>query len=110
MTDLVLTMPRLGETMEEGTIAAWLVAPGAAFRRGEAILELETDKTVVEYPALGDGVMGAALVGPGDVVPVGAPIAHVTVANPQDWQDYKCHLIATFAMQPTIKWQKHLFT
>ena len=52
MTDLVLTMPRLGETMEEGTIAAWLVAPGAAFRRGEAILELETDKTVSKSSGL----------------------------------------------------------
>ncbi len=87
MTDLVLKMPRLGETMDEGRIGAWLVAPGVAFRRGDAILELETDKTVVEYPALGDGVMGAPLVGPGDMVAVGAPIAHVTVANPHDWQD-----------------------
>jgi len=87
MTDLVLKMPRLGETMEDGTIGAWLVAPGTAFRRGEAILELETDKTVVEYPAIGDGVMGVPLVGPGDVVAVGAPIAQVTVANPQDWQE-----------------------
>ncbi len=87
MTHLVLTMPRLGETMEEGTIASWLIAPGATFRRGEAILELETDKTVVEYPALGDGMLVETLVGPGDVVTVGAPIAHVSVANPQDWQD-----------------------
>lgn len=86
MTDLTLTMPRLGETMEEGTISAWLVQPGVAFLRGDPILELETDKTVVEYPALGDGVMGKPLAAPGDVVAVGAPIAHVTVANPQDWQ------------------------
>jgi pyruvate dehydrogenase E2 component (dihydrolipoamide acetyltransferase) len=87
MTDLVLKMPRLGETMDEGRIGAWLVAPGVAFRRGDAILELETDKTVVEYPALGDGVMGAPLVAPGDMVAVGAPIAQVTVAHLHDWQD-----------------------
>ncbi|MFC3181066.1 acetoin dehydrogenase dihydrolipoyllysine-residue acetyltransferase subunit [Cypionkella sinensis] len=84
---LVLTMPRLGETMDEGTILGWLVALGVGFKRGDAILELETDKTVVEYPALGDGMLNEVMVGPGDRIPVGAPIARVTVANPTDWAD-----------------------
>ncbi|MDB5660748.1 MAG: e3 binding domain protein [Cypionkella sp.] len=84
---LELTMPRLGETMDEGTILGWLVQIGTAFKRGDAILELETDKTVVEYPALGDGVLNEVMVGPGDRVAVGAPIARVTVANAADWAD-----------------------
>lgn len=87
MTMQTLTMPRLGETMEEGVIVGWLVQPGTPFRRGDPILELETDKTVVEFPALGDGVLNDVLAGPGDRVAVGAPIAHATVANPSDWND-----------------------
>jgi pimeloyl-ACP methyl ester carboxylesterase len=87
MTSRTLTMPRLGETMEEGTIVGWLVAPGQAFQRGAALLEIETDKTVVEFPALGEGVLEATLAAPGEHVSVGAPIARVWVANAEDWKD-----------------------
>lgn len=87
MTPLLLTMPRLGETMEEGLIVGWMVAPGQTFRRGDPILELETDKTVVEFPALGDGMIDAFLAGPGDRIAVGAEIAQAQVANPADWAD-----------------------
>ena len=52
-----LTLPRLGETMETGRVAAWLRSPGETFRRGETLLEIETDKTVVEMPALADGTL-----------------------------------------------------
>jgi len=86
MTKRTLTMPRLGETMDEGTIVGWLVAPGQKFQRGAAILEIETDKTVVEYPALGDGIIERTLVAPGDRVAVGAPIAEVTVTASEEWE------------------------
>lgn len=72
-----LTMPRLGETMEEGTLSKWLVAPGQAFKRGETIAEIETDKTLVEFPALEDGEIVAYLVAEGDVVPVGGQLAEL---------------------------------
>ena len=55
MTVEILTMPRLGETMEEGVLVGWLVAPGQSFRRGDPLVEIETDKTVAEFPALSDG-------------------------------------------------------
>lgn len=99
---LVLTMPRLGETMDEGTILGWLVPMGTAFKRGDAILELETDKTVVEYPALGDGVLDEVMVGPGDRIAVGAPIAQVTVGNAADWADANApaEASATIMAQP----------
>jgi pimeloyl-ACP methyl ester carboxylesterase len=87
MTTRLLTMPRLGETMEEGTIVGWLIRPGETFRRGAPMLEVETDKTVVEYPALGDGVLEEILVKEGDRVSVGAPIARVTVSGSGDWED-----------------------
>ncbi|WP_102957620.1 acetoin dehydrogenase dihydrolipoyllysine-residue acetyltransferase subunit [Mangrovicella endophytica] len=73
----LLTMPRLGETMEEGRIVGWLIKPGQSFKRGEPILEVETDKTVAELPALADGVLAETLVAPGDMVTVGAPIARL---------------------------------
>lgn len=75
MTTITLPMPRLGETMEQGTISSWLVKPGESFKRGDPLLELETDKTLVEYPALGSGTLAETLVSPGDVVDVGSPIA-----------------------------------
>lgn len=87
MTALTLTLPRLGETMDEATVVGWLVAPGAAFRRGQPIVELETDKTVVEYPALGDGTLDETLAAPGDRIPVGAPLARATVADAAEWAD-----------------------
>ncbi len=77
MGRVILTLPRLGETMEEAKVVAWLVAPGAAFRRGEVLLEVETDKTVVEVPALTDGILTGQLVAPGDIVALNQPIAEV---------------------------------
>ena len=75
MIKLTLPMPRLGETMDSGTIAGWNVTEGDNFERGDTLLELETDKTLVEYPALESGRLVETLVAEGDVVDVGDPIA-----------------------------------
>lgn len=83
VTQVKLPMPRLGETMEQGTISNWLVKPGDDFARGDPLLELETDKTLVEYPALGSGKLIETLVEPGDVVDVGSPIA--IIETPDVW-------------------------
>jgi pyruvate dehydrogenase E2 component (dihydrolipoamide acetyltransferase) len=74
-------LPRLGETMEEGRIVAWLKQPGDRFKRGQILLEVETDKTVVEVPALQDGTMVAHLAAAAETVAVGAPIARIVVAG-----------------------------
>ena len=55
MKEKIFSLPRMGETMEEGTVLNWLKSPGDSFKRGEVLLELETDKMVVEVPALEDG-------------------------------------------------------
>ncbi len=70
----VLLLPRLGETMEQGRVVAWLKRPGDAFVRGETIVEIETDKTVVELPALADGVLRRIDAEVGTDVDVGAPL------------------------------------
>ncbi|TBW37622.1 acetoin dehydrogenase dihydrolipoyllysine-residue acetyltransferase subunit [Siculibacillus lacustris] len=70
----ILSLPRLGETMETGRVVAWLKKPGESFRRGEVIAEIETDKTTVELPAFEDGRLTEILVAEGDDAEVGAPI------------------------------------
>ena len=77
MGRMILTLPRLGETMEEAKVTEWLVAPGTAFARGDVLLEVETDKTVVEVPALAAGILIAQLVALGDTVALDQPIAEV---------------------------------
>lgn len=81
MSVVTLPLPRLGETMEEGRIVGWLKQPGDAFKRGEILLEVETDKTVVEVPALQDGVMVEHLAFEAQMIPVDGPIARIEVAG-----------------------------
>ncbi len=85
MSGAVLTMPRLGETMERGEIVGWLVEVGDSFARGDPLIEVETDKTVVEFPALGAGTLTERLAEVGETVEVGAPIAKVDVGDGPDW-------------------------
>ncbi|MEM9574462.1 MAG: acetoin dehydrogenase dihydrolipoyllysine-residue acetyltransferase subunit [Pseudomonadota bacterium] len=83
-TRVTIGMPRLGETMEHGTIANWLIDLGSTFKRGDPLLELETDKTLVEYPALGSGILIETLVESGDIVEIGEPIA--VIESTEAWQ------------------------
>jgi pyruvate dehydrogenase E2 component (dihydrolipoamide acetyltransferase) len=68
-------MPRLSDTMEEGTIAQWLVAEGATVERGTVIAEIETDKAVMDLEAYDGGVLEKILVQVGETVPIGEKIA-----------------------------------
>ncbi|CAN7481765.1 2-succinyl-6-hydroxy-2, 4-cyclohexadiene-1-carboxylate synthase [Brucella sp. NBRC 12952] len=87
MTERILKMPRLGETMEEGKIVGFLVNPGDSFKRGDSIIEIETDKTVAEFPALGDGTLHEWIGSVGDHVVVGAPLARIDIGVGPDWTD-----------------------
>jgi len=71
-----ITMPRLSDSMEEGTILRWLVADGAAVARGDEIAEIETDKANMTYESDAAGVF-RAVAAEGDALPVGAVIAVV---------------------------------
>jgi pyruvate dehydrogenase E2 component (dihydrolipoamide acetyltransferase) len=72
---LEIIMPRLSDSMEEGTILHWLVAEGDRVEVGQALVEVETDKANVTYEADAAGTVLALSVGEGATVPVGAPIA-----------------------------------
>lgn len=74
-----MPLPRLGETMEEGRIALILKQPGQAFKRGETLLEVESDKTTVEVPALQDGILVEWLVASDQMVPVESAIARIEI-------------------------------
>jgi pyruvate dehydrogenase E2 component (dihydrolipoyllysine-residue acetyltransferase) len=72
-------MPKLSDSMADAVIIRWLVAPGEAFARGEALIEVETDKATVVYEAEADGTLDAILVPEGAAAAIGEPIA--TLAN-----------------------------
>jgi len=71
-----ILMPALSPTMEEGTLAKWLVKEGDTVTSGQIIAEIETDKATMEFEAVDEGVIGKILVAEGTAgVKVNAPIA-----------------------------------
>jgi pyruvate dehydrogenase E2 component (dihydrolipoamide acetyltransferase) len=70
-----LTMPKLSDSMAEAVIVKWLKSPGDAFTRGDALIEVETDKATVVYEAEADGTLGSILVPEGGTAAIGQPIA-----------------------------------
>ncbi len=71
-----LKMPALSPTMEEGTLAKWLVKEGDKVASGDILAEIETDKATMEFEAVDEGTVAKILVPEGsEGVKVGAPIA-----------------------------------
>jgi pyruvate dehydrogenase E2 component (dihydrolipoyllysine-residue acetyltransferase) len=71
-----ILMPKLSDSMEEGTILSWLVAPGSEVAAGQQLLEVETDKANMTVEAEGSGAL-EILVEEGQTVAVGTPIARL---------------------------------
>jgi pyruvate dehydrogenase E2 component (dihydrolipoyllysine-residue acetyltransferase) len=72
-----ITMPRLSDTMEEGTIVAWHKQPGDRVERGDVLAEIETDKATMDLEAFDAGVLEQIVVQPGETVPIGTVVAIV---------------------------------
>ncbi len=70
-----VVMPALEMAQETGKLVSWKKKAGDQVKKGEMLLEVETDKAVVEIEAAGDGVLGGVTAREGDVVPVGQTIA-----------------------------------
>jgi len=68
-------MPKLGEVMEEGTLIEWKKKEGDAVAKDESILEVETDKGVMEIESTATGVIEKILVQQGETVAVNTPLA-----------------------------------
>jgi pyruvate dehydrogenase E1 component beta subunit len=79
-----IKMPALSPTMEEGTLAKWLVKEGDTVKSGDILAEIETDKATMEFEAVDEGVISRIVVPEGtDEVKVGAVIA-VMAAEGED--------------------------
>lgn len=74
-TDIV--MPRLSDSMEEGTVLKWLKSVGDEVQRGEGLVEIETDKANMTYASDTGGVLAEIVAGEGDTLPVGEVIARI---------------------------------
>ena len=72
-----MVMPKMGESIMECTVIAWLKQPGDRIEADESVLEVATDKVDTEVPAPYNGILREVLVRDGDVVAVGAPIARI---------------------------------
>ncbi|TMV06413.1 pyruvate dehydrogenase complex E1 component subunit beta [Ruegeria sediminis] len=71
-----ILMPALSPTMEEGTLAKWLVKEGDTVNSGDILAEIETDKATMEFEAVDEGIVGKILIGEGtEGVKVNTPIA-----------------------------------
>jgi pyruvate dehydrogenase E2 component (dihydrolipoamide acetyltransferase) len=70
-----VVMPALEMAQETGKLVSWKKQAGERVKKGEMLLEVETDKAVVEIEAAGDGILGGVTAKEGDVVPVGQTIA-----------------------------------
>lgn len=88
-----IVMPRLSDSMEEGTILAWLKAPGDTVKLGEEIVEIETDKANMVVESDASGTVLELVAAEGDTLPIGAVIAHIgdpaaaSEAAPEDQEE-----------------------
>jgi pyruvate dehydrogenase E2 component (dihydrolipoamide acetyltransferase) len=70
-------MPRMGLTMEEGAVVKWHKQVGEQVKKGELLVEIETDKVTTEVESNADGILGKILIAEGVSVPIGTPIAYI---------------------------------
>jgi pyruvate dehydrogenase E2 component (dihydrolipoamide acetyltransferase) len=84
-----VTIPALGMAMTEAILTRWYKKPGETVAAGEAIAEIETDKSAVDLESPADGVLGPHLVAEGDEVPVGAAVTRIMDGQPEPAPDYE---------------------
>src|ERR1700687_1031764 len=110
-----VVMPALEMAQETGKLIAWLKKEGEPVVKGEPLLEIETDKAVMEIESPGDGVLAGVKVQPGTDVPVGQTIAWIVRPGEVPPQDEvaiesgrKTTAVAAVAAMPTAAWENQL--
>ncbi|MHA7128418.1 dihydrolipoamide acetyltransferase family protein [Algoriphagus namhaensis] len=81
MASVEMLMPKMGESIVEGTVLTWLKKEGDFIEQDESVLEVATDKVDTEVPSTHEGTLKKILVQEGEVVAVGAPIAIIETAG-----------------------------
>lgn len=84
-----MIMPKMGESIIEGTILTWLKQEGDQIEQDESVLEVATDKVDTEVPAINAGILKKILAKEGEVVGVGKPIALIEVNDDQETIDQR---------------------
>ena len=77
----LVNMPKLGQTMEEGTVLTWLKGQGEQVAQGEPLVQIETDKVVCDIEASHAGLLHTILAREGEKIPVGKAIAVIAAAG-----------------------------
>src|SRR6266550_6980224 len=90
-----VTLPEMGESVTEGTIAKWLKQPGDQVREGEGLVEVTTDKVDAEVPAPASGTLVKILAEAGKTVAVGAALAEIAVGADGDGASQKATTAST---------------
>jgi pyruvate dehydrogenase E2 component (dihydrolipoamide acetyltransferase) len=98
VTEVIL--PKLGQTMEEGTIVEWLKQEGEPVQRGEVLFMVETDKATLEVEASARGFLRKILVPVGETVPVLTVVALITKTLDEDLSAYEPQFRVAEAAQP----------
>ena len=73
----VINMPRLSDTMEEGTVATWLKKVGDTVKEGDILAEIETDKATMEFESFHEGILLHIGIAEGETAPVDVLLAIV---------------------------------
>lgn len=102
MAELV-TMPKLGFDMAEGTLVRWVKAEGDSVAKGDVIAEIETDKATVEVESSSAGKMVRHLVEEGTALPVNAPIAVIAEEGEQPSDKEIERLVSDAGGEPKVK-------
>ncbi len=101
-----ILMPALSPTMEEGTLAKWMIEEGAAVKAGDVIAEIETDKATMEVEAIDDGTLSKILVPEGtENVKVNTPIAVIDTGEEEEGPEVPDTRPAEPAASPAVSSQ-----
>ncbi|AKQ46345.1 2-oxoglutarate dehydrogenase [Rufibacter radiotolerans] len=102
-----MVMPKMGESIMEGTVLKWLKQVGDTIEQDESVLEVATDKVDTEVPAIQAGILKEILVQEGQVVAVGAPIAIISTGGEDQPSAAPAAEQAAPAAQPTTQPAAH---
>lgn len=102
MAGIAIAMPRLGMTMEEGTVVEWPVPVGTLVAKGETVLIIETEKAESEIEAIASGVFRHAFVEPGETVPCGTLLGALSedADQPFDADEFAAAYVPPPGMEP----------